>query len=184
MKIKIVTTILLTFILIIFFDLFIYADDTIKPIYDIPLDWALQDYTFEMSHRNGIEPELVLAIIEVESCYQSDVVNDSGTCFGLMQINKKSHKELIEKVGCKDIFDERDNIIIGIGILKDLFNKYDKVEYVLMAYNGGEEYLQKQIKKGISSTSYTKKVLAVQERLNEQSKTDDKEITKSNKRQV
>lgn len=166
---KVIGGIIIVVCLILFFNVSLFAEE-IQPQYDVPLDWAIQDYLIEISNRNDISPELVLAVIEVESAYQSDVVDSEGKCFGLMQINKSVHKDLMKHIRCTDILDEKDNITMGIGILKELFRKYHDVEWVLMAYNGGEEYLHRQVRKGIHSTAYTKKVLGVQERLyNEQS---------------
>ena len=138
-----------------------------KKLYDIPLEGSLQYYVVDACDRNDISPELVFAVMEVESCFVIDITDSTNRYIGLMQIHKSSHKELQQKLDCPNLYDPEDNITVGCGILKELFQKYHDVDKVLMAYNGGEDYMLQLTKKGIYSTPYTRKVLKAQERMYE-----------------
>ena len=85
---------------------------------------------------------------ERESQYNANAVGDSGRSLGLMQIQPKWHKGRMDKLGCDNLLDARQNIMVGIDILLELFNKHDDVAWVLMAYNGGEAYANRNYNTG------------------------------------
>lgn len=93
-------------------------------------DW--QEYIERLCEDKDILPELVEAMIEKESSWDPAAVN--GNCVGLMQVNKKIHKELI---GDRDMTDPYDNIYVGVTILEELLHKYGEVAPALMFYNAG-----------------------------------------------
>lgn len=121
------------------------AEPTYK-ICDIPLDEELQIWVFDYCKDKHINPYLVFAMCERESQYKADAVGDSGRSLGIMQIQPKWHEWRMYKLGCTDLLDARQNMMIGIDILLDLYSKNDDTAWVLMAYNGGEAYAYKQDK--------------------------------------
>ncbi len=132
--------------------------------YDIGLSEELQKYTFQQCKKNGLEFELVLAVMQVESNFKSDLISRTND-YGLMQINKVNHKRLKKELGVTDFLDPKQNIDCGIYMLKELFDKYSDEHKVLMAYNFGEGGMKRKWKKGVRSSKYSRKVLQTRERL-------------------
>lgn len=85
----------------------------------------------------NVDPKIVLGIISVESSFVPTVVNSSGTCFGLMQLNKKYFISEMEKIGATDIMDPETNLRLGIAFLDSLYQLYSNNIKVLMFYNMG-----------------------------------------------
>lgn len=139
------------------------TDDVITEVhqfipYDIPLEYNLQQFIFQSCIEKNINPELVFAIIERESTYNPDLIGDNGNSIGLMQIQPRWHSDRMERLSCVDLLNPYENIAVGIDILSELFDKYTDENYVLMCYNGGESFAQKQWAKGIYTTQYTRDV--------------------------
>lgn len=86
--------------------------------------------------ENGIVPELIEAIIWKESRFQPDAVNASGSCHGLMQVHKGSHRARMDRLNVTDLYDSEQNIKAGTDYLRELFEKYEDTATVLEYYNG------------------------------------------------
>ena len=124
-------------------DIEVEIETVSEPVYKlcgIPLEQDLQVWLFGYCEKKGISPYLVMAMCERESQYNSREVGDNGESFGMMQIQPKWHQQRMGRLGCYNLLDPQENIIIGIDILLYLFDKSDDVAWVLMAYNGGEDY--------------------------------------------
>ena len=96
----------------------------------------------------SISPNLVFALIKAESSFKKDATSQKGA-IGLMQImpDTASYVSDLFFAGERfDLYDEKDNIIIGVTYLLYLFNKFEDKKTVLCAYNAGEgrvyEWLQ------------------------------------------
>lgn len=137
-----------------------------EPLQDCPLDEGTQRFIFYICKGYNIDWTLVLAVIEQESNYQSDLISDTGD-YGLMQINQVNHEWLNQTIGVTDFLDPMWNIRSGVFILRKLFEKYEDPELVLMAYNMGEDGAKTLWEQGIFETNYTKSVLSIQARINE-----------------
>ena len=130
-----------------------------KPrFFDVPLDEDLQTYIFELSEDIGIDPAIVIAIIEKESNYDASAVGDHGRSLGLMQIQLRWHTARMVELGCDDLLDARQNVCVGIDILADLLEEGESIEWVLMAYNGGQVYADRLASEGRVS-EYAAKVI-------------------------
>lgn len=130
-----------------------------KPrFFDVPLDEDLQTYIFELSEDIGIEPAIIIAIIEKESNYDASAVGDHGRSLGLMQIQLRWHTARMAELGCDDLLDARQNVCVGIDILADLLEEGESIEWVLMAYNGGHAYADRLASEGRVS-EYAAKVI-------------------------
>lgn len=109
-----------------------------KPItYDIPLDEDLQLHIIKVSEEKGIEPEIIFAMAYRESRYKVDAVGDSGASVGLLQIQKRWHSGRMEKLGCTDLSDPYQNVIVGVDFLAELLDRYGDIGKALTTYNRG-----------------------------------------------
>lgn len=84
--------------------------------------------------RNGVPPGLVDAVIQAESSYNPKAVSPRGAK-GLMQLMPQT----AGMFGVEDPFSPKENIDAGVGLLKNLLDKYDgDYKKALAAYNAGE----------------------------------------------
>jgi soluble lytic murein transglycosylase-like protein len=87
----------------------------------------------ETARRHGLDPELVLAVIAVESAFRKDAVSPKGAQ-GLMQLMPGTAREL----GVKDAFDPAQNLDAGARYLNALLEQFHgDVKLAIAAYNAG-----------------------------------------------
>lgn len=115
---------------------------------DIPLDAELQIWVFDYCKDKKLNPYLIFAMCERESQYKADAVGDSGRSLGIMQIQEQWHQERMDRLGCTDLLNPYQNVTVGIDILIDLYSKCNDIAWVLMAYNGGEAYANRNYSAG------------------------------------
>lgn len=132
------------------------TDEPAKVYRDIPLSHELQDIADNSCEMYQVPQNVLYAVMEVESGYQTDAQN--GQCLGLMQIHTVNLPYLNEKIGTTDLSDPEQNIEAGAFILGGYLAKYSLTDS-LMAYNLGEGGAKRLWKQGIHETGYTKKVL-------------------------
>ena len=130
------------------------------------LDEDTQKFTFYLCKAYDIDWTLVMALMQKESSFKSDVVSSTND-YGLMQINKLNHDWLGETLGVTDFLDAEQNIRAGVFILRKLFEEYAEPSLVLMAYNMGSDGAETLWKKGIYTTPYVDDVLKIQAEFNE-----------------
>lgn len=117
----------------------------------------LQQYTYSVCGNYGVEYELVLAMIEVESAYCNNAVSNCGAV-GYMQIVEKWHKDRMERLNVEDLNDPYSNIIVGIDYMAELLEQYPE-EVALGVYNMGYKAVDFWKNGGII-TQYAKAVLS------------------------
>lgn len=125
--------------------------------YDIPLDHQLQDFIRDQCSDAGIDIELVLAVMDVESDFQFDTVSNTHD-YGIMQINRINHENLEDKLNVTDFLDPYDCTAAGIYMLGNL-KWCDSESQMLMCYNMGTAGAKRKWKQGIYETEYTRKVM-------------------------
>ncbi|WP_060064920.1 transglycosylase SLT domain-containing protein [Burkholderia ubonensis] len=87
----------------------------------------------ESAKHPGVEPELILAVIQKESSLSAKASNSYGAQ-GLMQVVRRWHPE---KVGHKEsLMDPRVNIRVGAQILKQYIDEKGRIEPALVKYSG------------------------------------------------
>ena len=123
---------------------------------DIPLSHELQDVALAACEEYGVLPDVLYAVMEVESGYKVDAQN--GSCYGLMQIHTINMEYLSSNIGTTDLTDPEQNIEAGALILGRYLEKYSLTDS-LMAYNLGEGGAKRLWQQGIHETGYTRKVL-------------------------
>ncbi|MDE2515739.1 MAG: transglycosylase SLT domain-containing protein [Rhodospirillales bacterium] len=100
----------------------------------VPRATALAALIDRVGHENGVDPDLIKAVIEVESSYRDDAVSPAGAA-GLMQLMPASAQRL--KV--ENRFDIQQNVQGGVAWLAMLLHRYrGRLSLALAAYNAGE----------------------------------------------
>lgn len=117
------------------------------------------------SRRHGLDPSLVLAVMHVESRYDTFAVSHKDA-LGLMQILPSTGAWLapqagVEWLGPHTLFDPIANVRLGVAYLRQLLDRYDgKVATALAAYNWGPGHIDGRLRRGVPlPTVYAKLVL-------------------------
>lgn len=131
------------------------------------LDKETQQFTFYLCKGYDIDWTLVMALMQKESSFRSDVISATDD-YGLMQINKCNHKWLTDTIGVTDYLDKEQNIRAGVFVLRKLFEEYTDPNLVLMAYNMGADGAETLWNKGIYTTPYVDDILTYQAEFNRQ----------------
>ena len=123
------------------------------------------DYIEILCQERSMCPELVQAIIEAESAWDSEARN--GDCVGLMQISERWHQDRMERLGVEELTDPYDNILVGVDYLDELIHRYGDQAMVLMVYNGDSR--AKEFWKSGRMSEYARKILERAEELERRS---------------
>ena len=122
-------------------------------LYDVPLDTELQLHIIQVAESYGIDPSVIFAIAYRESSYNPASIGDNGAALGLMQIQPRWHSDRMVRLGCSDLLDPYQNVIVGTDYLAEQLARYGgDISKALVAYNAGHY-------RG-TITSYAQEVLA------------------------
>jgi soluble lytic murein transglycosylase-like protein len=109
-----------------------------------PQNWLGKSAIFEpliqrAARSQAVRPELVRAVIVVESAFNPRAVSRRGAV-GLMQLRPATAR----RYGVADAFDPEQNITAGVHYLRDLLTRYgNNLELTLAAYNAGEDAVER-----------------------------------------
>jgi soluble lytic murein transglycosylase-like protein len=126
------------------------------------LEGRLGDVVAEHARRHDLSPDLVRAVIRVESGWNPRAVSAKGA-LGLMQLMPSTAAEY----GVSDPFDPEQNIRAGVAYLRKLIDRFDgKTELALAAYNAGPGAVEKYgrtIPPYKETQSYVRRIVSVTE---------------------
>jgi soluble lytic murein transglycosylase len=114
---------------------------------------------------HGIDPNLVLAVIHIESRGNAFALSPVGA-MGMMQIMPPTGEELAEQLdipwrGSQTLFDPRSNIRMGVAYLEQLESRYGSMTTALAAYNWGPGRIDSRLRHGAAlPVVYSGSVLA------------------------
>ena len=113
---------------------------------------ALARAIVEEAHRNALDPVLVMALIHVESRFNSFAVSPVGA-LGLMQILPSTGEEIAAELGIhwhgpQTLFDPITNVRLGTFYLRQLSDRYEDLPTALAAYNWGPGRIDQRIRRG------------------------------------
>jgi soluble lytic murein transglycosylase len=116
--------------------------------------------------RTDLSPELVLAVIRVESSGYNFARSRAGA-LGLMQLLPPTGRAMASRLGVtwrgrETLFDAPTNVRLGIAYLRELLDRYDgNVSTALAAYNWGPTRVSSMLKRGHEVPSvYPRRVLS------------------------
>lgn len=116
------------------------------------LDESTQQFTFYLCKGYDIDWTLVMALMQKESSFRSDVISATDD-YGLMQINKCNHKWLTDTIGVTDYLDKEQNIRAGVFVLRKLFEEYTDPNLVLMTFLHIRQNSTNRLKKGMVTSN-------------------------------
>ncbi|HKY33701.1 MAG TPA: lytic transglycosylase domain-containing protein [Candidatus Polarisedimenticolia bacterium] len=112
------------------------------------------------SQRHGMDPELLLSVIMVESRFRSDAVSHRGA-IGLMQLLPSTAVDVADQLdlpwgGEMRLLEPRTNIALGAHYLSSLLDSFGgDVSLALTAYNKGPGYVQNMLASGVMESTAT-----------------------------
>jgi soluble lytic murein transglycosylase len=102
------------------------------------------------ANRYGLDPNLLLAVMRVESAYQKHIVSYAGAV-GLMQIMPRTGQLIAHTLGHEDfspadLLDPRLNLEFAAWYLASLIHRFDgRLPLAIAAYNGGPHNVRRWI---------------------------------------
>lgn len=118
-----------------------------KPEYiyldELPMSRDMQRWSQEKCKQYKVAYSFFLAFIGTESSYGTDTGNSSEV-IGPMQISRcnwNKYKEL-------DVFNDYDNVEIGIRMISELLQEYANTDMIIMGYKAGENRMLEMVAQG------------------------------------
>lgn len=126
--------------------------------YDVPLEIYLQEHIFRLCAEYEINPQIVIAMIAVESNYDAGALSEDYKSVGLMQIQEQWHRGRMTRLKCHNLYSPYMNVTVGIDYLAELKVLNSDIGFMLSAYNGGINYANEQALNGYNN-NYVQNVL-------------------------
>ena len=131
----------------------------IKETFNLSHNKTVAIVTEAMYHaqKHDMQPELILAVIAVESTFQETAVSPVGAR-GLMQIMPAAHPKKVKAIGgVEALFDPKKNIATGVRILTEYLSlSKGNLRQALLRYNGSLSH---------RNSPYARKVMGVYQKL-------------------
>jgi len=103
-----------------------------------------------------------MAIAEVESGFDTDLLGDGGDSIGMMQINTRWHTGRMEALGVTDLTDPVQCATVAIDYLlelEDIMGAGPDDHALYLAYNMGPSGARRAIRAGTAATEYSAAVM-------------------------
>lgn len=101
--------------------------------------------SFNEAKKHGIDPFLIISLINQESKFRSAAKNKSGAS-GLMQVIPRWHRD---KIKGRNIMAIETNVEVGTQVLADCLKKHnDRMNKALACYSGGAKNYKAKLKAG------------------------------------
>ncbi|MBN1196894.1 MAG: lytic transglycosylase domain-containing protein [Candidatus Aminicenantes bacterium] len=111
------------------------------------------DVVYHKSRQYGVDPDLVISMIQVESDFRPNAVSNAGA-YGLMQINYAVWKDELS-INSKRLFEIAYNIDLGVRILKHYLQvARGDVMRALHLYNNGYLFNNEAYKHKVTRSLY------------------------------
>lgn len=105
----------------------------------LPYNTTYDSIIIEKATKHGVDPNLMKAVISVESNFNEKAYNRDSGSTGLFQITPDTFDWYAQKTNFQgDLFAVSDNVEMGAIILSDLSKKFSNLREVLAAYNYGQ----------------------------------------------
>lgn len=103
---------------------------------------ALKSILLDAARQEGVDVELLTAVITVESGFKARAVSPRGA-IGLMQLmpdtaDRYASKAELQVPAAQRLLDPRTNVLTGARMLADLTRRFGTIDLVLAAWNAGE----------------------------------------------
>jgi soluble lytic murein transglycosylase len=104
----------------------------------------------EESKRRGLDPYFIAGLIRQETVFDPKA-RSRANALGLMQLLPYVGRDVARRNGAgaitsNDLFNPVLNIQLGTTYVKELTNKFERMEYVAAAYNGGETRVRRWLR--------------------------------------
>ncbi|MGH0037812.1 MAG: lytic transglycosylase domain-containing protein [Myxococcota bacterium] len=126
--------------------------------------WVVAETLVAEADRHGLNPALLLAVLQVESGGYNFAVSSVGA-LGLMQLMPATGEELARELdiswhGDETLFDPVVNIKLGAAYLRQLSDRFGSWEAALAAYNWGPGRIDRRLRRGAGlPRAYAQQVL-------------------------
>jgi len=126
----------------------------------------LTKYILQASYRFNCDPQLIAALIQVESSFFSRARSHKGA-LGLMQLRPFVAREIANRLetswgGPQVLHDPETNILIGTYYLASLIRDFTDLSTALVAYNCGPTYVRRRLRRGMRlPTKYPAKIMTL-----------------------
>ncbi len=130
--------------------------------------WTVCEAIVRESRRNDLDPDLVLAVLQVESGGYNFAVSSVGA-LGLMQLMPPTGREMAESLGIPwhgpdTLFDPVVNVTLGTAYLRQLSDRFGSWPAALAAYNWGPGRIDRRLRRGAGLPEiYARQVLELYE---------------------
>lgn len=109
-----------------------------------------------------VDSNIVKAIIWHESRGIPNVQN--RRCIGLMQVDTYWNRDRMSRLNAWDLYDPRNNILVGVDLLSELIDDYDSETLAVMLYGGDHNEAFQMWRRGYIP-GYAREILAIAEEL-------------------
>ncbi len=143
----------------------LWSDDRSRidtPLLKVPLAAETQWAIFEQCGQDADLFCSVMAIAEVESDFDANLLGDGGDSIGMMQINTRWHTGRMEALGVTDLADPVQCATVAIDYLLELEGILEAGpgdHRLYVGYNAGPSRAKRT-----SSTAYSREIMAVYQR--------------------